>query len=149
MYNPMNKFIIDDVTPIINEKPELYKIKNNELVPRAVSEVKALLITKARNLIKKEMLRPKVDTGLGFSVDGGYQDLQNFKIGQDLNAPLVKDADGNFHEATPEMYNVIIGAIKTNGLALFSKKWSVEKDIEELTTFEELEQYYDNLKVNQ
>jgi len=70
--------------------------------------------------------RPSVDTGLGFSVDGGIIDVKNFEIGRKYVLPQVKAADGIFYDVTDENYIAIISAIELNGITLYQTKWGKE-----------------------
>jgi hypothetical protein len=71
--------------------------------------------------------RPRVDTGLGFFVDGGYSDLTNFQIGKELGLLVIKDADNIEHSIAIEDYDTILSAIKTKGLSLIQSNWEFKK----------------------
>lgn len=89
----------------------------------------------------KEILngRPIVDTGLGFNVDGGYRDLQNFEAGMTLGFNTVKDADGIKHDVTTEDLEAIILAIKMKGLEIYQAKWAYEDAVNNANTVEEVQ----------
>lgn len=70
--------------------------------------------------------RPKVDTGLGFSVDGSHADLQNFKLGQDIGLLSVIDSEGISQAITAEDYATIITAIQVANVALMQTKWNTK-----------------------
>lgn len=70
--------------------------------------------------------RPKVDTGLGFSVDGSHADLQNFKLGQDIGLLSVIDSEGISQTITVEDYATIITAIQVANVALMQTKWDTK-----------------------
>jgi hypothetical protein len=103
--------------------------------------LKSALKAKVSTKYKAIMERPAVDTGLGFSVDGGYADLQNFQIGKEFGLPQVKDVNGVFHDVTAEDYDTIIAAIKAKGLQLYNEKWLAEQEVEAISTLEELMAY--------
>lgn len=71
-----------------------------------------------------------VDTGLGFSVNGGRDNLRDFETGKKHNLPQIKDSDNNFHDATAEMYDTVIGAIELNGISTYQWKWAKEVEID-------------------
>ena len=59
-------------------------------------------------LFKEAAKRPAVDTGLGFSVDGGPLDLMNFEAGRDIGLTTVKSSDNVLHEVTATELDTII-----------------------------------------
>lgn len=73
-----------------------------------------------------------IDTGLGFSVDGGRDSLEDFKTGKELALPSVRDSDNIFHDATDEMYDVIILKIQQAGALVYQTKWAKEEKIDKL-----------------
>jgi len=73
--------------------------------------------------------RPSVNTTLGFNVDGGREDLENFQIGKDLGLLKVVDVDGVSHDIVLDDYDVIINAIKTTGLAFMQSKWDLKAEL--------------------
>lgn len=85
------------------------------------------------------MGRPVIDTGLGFSVDGGYRDLINFESGKAAGFNVVKDADGIKHTIADEDWDSIINAIRSNGLEIYRLKWDYEEAVNSATTIEEVE----------
>lgn len=87
----------------------------------------------------KDSEKPIVDTGLGFSVDGGYQNKQDFEVAKKYAFPMCKASDNTFHPVTASDYDTIIFAIEMNGIALYQRKWELEGLIESATTIEELE----------
>lgn len=127
------------------EKPELYFYDktSNEIKKRSLQEARNKVKEKYINNFKKNTARPRVDTGLGFDVDGSYQDLLNFEVGAEFQLTTLKDADNNIHEVTAEDYNTIIQKIKENGIRLLSEKWQKEQEIENMT-FKQLESFYDS-----
>jgi len=70
--------------------------------------------------------RPSVVTGLGFSVDGAYTDLQNFQIGQRAGLLTIVDVDGTPQTVVLEDYDTIINAIDERGLSLMQIKWDTK-----------------------
>lgn len=88
--------------------------------------------------------RPKVDTGLGFTVDGSHADLQNFKLGQALGLLSVVDSEGVLQVITIEDYATVITAIQVTQLTLMQTNWDAKAllqavDLESLTAIVELD----------
>ncbi len=88
--------------------------------------------------------RPKVDTGLGFFVDGGPADLQNFKLGQTLGLLSMIDSSGDTQVITIEDYDTVITAIQVANLELMQTKWNAKAllqavDLQSPTVLEELD----------
>ena len=88
--------------------------------------------------------RPKVDTGLGFTVDGSHADLQNFKLGQALGLLSVVDSEGVLQVITIEDYATVITAIQVAQLALMQTNWDAKAllqavDLESLIAIAELD----------
>lgn len=74
--------------------------------------------------------RPRVEVvSLGYAVDGGRLDLDNFKNGRDIAYPYIMDADNQPHPAELSDYDAVIRAIQENGAALISWKWSKKEEI--------------------
>lgn len=82
--------------------------------------------------------KPTVDTGLGFSVDGGRSNLQDFQTGQKYALTHVKASDNQFYPVSITDYDTIINAIEQNGIDLFNKKWAKEQEIDALLTLDEI-----------
>lgn len=84
--------------------------------------------------------RPRVDTGLGFAVDGGYADVENLKVGRAMGLTQVKDADNIMQTITLDQWDTIIGAAQARGLALYQTKWQTEDAINAATSMQALEE---------
>ena len=125
----------EDGTPMVDEE-------GNQVITKGL---KSALKEKVSTKYKAMMVRPEVDTGLGFKVDGGYQDLQNFQIGKELGVLVVKDVDGVMHDITIDQYDDILTAIKTTGLELFNQKWQKEAEVDAISSIEELIEFEANL----
>lgn len=75
-------------------------------------------------------LRPRVEVpSLGYFVDGGRDDLDNFKNGRDIAYPFIMDADNKLHPAELADYEAVIRAIQENGSALIGWKWAKKEEI--------------------
>lgn len=99
--------------------------------------VKQSMIEDLKLTFKEKALRPIIDTGLGYSVDGGREDLENFKVGKEFGFEYVKDSEGEMKPATAENYDTIILEIKKYGILLYQKKWEKEEEIENLQTVDD------------
>lgn len=106
-------------------------------IERPLAEVKDQLKAKVKEIFISESKRPRVDTGLGYSIDGSREDLENFNIGKKRGFPFIKDVDGMDHPATTAEYDAAITAIEDYGMFLLQKKWNSEADIENLKTIDE------------
>ena len=84
--------------------------------------------------------RPRVDTGLGFAVDGGYEDVENLKVGRAMGLTTVKDADNVMQTITLDQWDTIIGAAQAKGLSLYQAKWQTEDAINAATSVQALEE---------
>lgn len=118
----------EDGSPMLDED-------GNQVVTKGLKD---RLKQKNSQEFKTKIARPRVATGLGFDVDGSYQDLQNFQVGKEFGILEIKDADGNIHSISLEDYDTIITAIKAKGLELYKAKWVAEAEIDALTTMEEI-----------
>ncbi len=95
-------------------------------VEKSVADVQKLLLKDISDSFKSFGKRPVVDTGLGFNVDGGLDDLQRFEIGKELGITVMMDKDGISHDVSADDYDAVILAIKTYGLTLYQTKWTRE-----------------------
>jgi hypothetical protein len=105
--------------------------------PRDTEEVKQRMLKDLSDTFKVLSKRPKVDTTLGFIIDGGREDLENLKVGKEFNLPFIKDANGINHSITNEDYDTAILAIKQNGINLYQTKWNKKAEIDSFTTIEQ------------
>ncbi|MEW5832135.1 MAG: hypothetical protein AB1763_04795 [Campylobacterota bacterium] len=102
--------------------------------PKTLDQLKDDKLQELRDAFNSKSLRPRVDTGLGYYVDGSYADLRNFEIGQEFGLQFIKDADGADHPATAGDYDLVIAAIKQHGLDLYQWKWAKGQEIAACTT---------------
>lgn len=127
--------LIDDRLEVNEDGSPMLDEEGNQVVTKGLKD---RLKQKNSQEFKNKMQRPRVATGLGFDVDGSYQDLQNFIVGKEFGVLDVKDADGNVHTIAIEDYDTIVNAIKAKGLELYKAKWVAEAEIDALTTMEEI-----------
>jgi len=85
-------------------------------------------------------IRPRVDTTLGYDVDGGYEDLTNYENAKILELDTIKDADNNMQSVTAEELDIIIQKIREHGAAQYQRKWTIEAELNNASTIEELNQ---------
>lgn len=117
-------------------------VRTYEEIPRDIEQLQNVLLGKLSAAFKSiTSQRPVVDTGLGFYVDGGKDDLTNFEVGKKYALPEVKDYKGETHPVTVEQYDNIIQAIEVNGLNLFQEKWTKEQDIKALGSVADIKLY--------
>lgn len=101
-------------------------------IPLDIAIVKERMKKSIKDTFQSKADKPIVDTGLGFSVDGGYRNLVDFQIGKEFAFPSVKDSDNNFQPVTASDYDTIINAIKTSGVTLYQTKWAKEAEVDTL-----------------
>ena len=118
-------------TPTQALEGNIYKV-GYTATPRPLEEVKAALKASIKARFIEKQAEPEVDTGLGFSVDGGYDKVKDFEIGKKYSFPSVKASDDNFYPVTSEDYDTIITAIETYGITLFQTKWAKEAEVDAL-----------------
>lgn len=88
--------------------------------------------------------KPRVTTTLGFDVDGGRDNKDDFfskwEAMSDSDVTTVRDADNQFHTGiTKAQMQVIYRAIVANGELLLANKWAKEVEVNACTTIEELD----------
>lgn len=124
----------------IEQEPEVRDgvvYMNYEIVTN-LTDAKAKVKAKVKDLFLAKVSRPVIDTGLGFNVDGSKDDLANFEIAKSLELNFIKDADGEMHQIEVLDWDIIIKAIKQKGVLLFQEKWELESKIDACTTAKEL-----------
>lgn len=104
-----------------------------------LEDQKSVKLGALSEMLREVSLRPAVDTGLGFSVDAGYQDLQSFTVGLELGVTSVRSTDNQSYVVTLEQLEQIVNTIKNNGLHLLQTKWALEDAIKQASTQQELD----------
>jgi hypothetical protein len=91
--------------------------------------------------------RPEVDTGLGFSVDGGAEDLANFKIGKSQELLKIVDSS-NITQTLSSIddYDTITSAIQAKKISLLEIKWQFKSDLNAIDTTLSLADYRSAVK---
>ena len=85
-----------------------------------------------KQIFLSKMEKPIVDTGLGFSVDGGRDNLQDFKTGLNRGYWFARDSNNIMHLNLSEAdMQQIVEKIEDNGMALYQRKWELESLVEE------------------
>ena len=105
-------------------------------IEKELDEVKARMKAELKGVFEAKELKPNVDTGLGFSVDGGRANLQDFESGLAMGVLTVRASDNTMHEVTVEQMQSIINAIRASGLSLYQTKWTKEAQIDVLADVE-------------
>lgn len=110
-------------------------------IEKPLDSVKAAMKDDLKVTFIKLGLKPIVDTGLGFSVDGGRANLQDFESGLAMGVLSVRGSDNLMHEVTVEQMQGIINTIRANGLSLYQTKWEKEAQIDALEDVEACKLY--------
>jgi len=107
-----------------------------------LDEVKARMLKdlKVRKLEKQDG-RPVVDTGLGFSVDGGYRDMQNLEGGKALGLTFCKDVDGINQSVELTDWDNILMAVRSSGLSIILDNADKKDEIAALADVEACIEY--------
>lgn len=135
--------LLDDRLEVDEDGNPMLDSDGKQIITRGL---KSALKDKVSQKYKAMMVRPEVDTGLGFSVDGSYADLKNFETGKEYGILQVKDVDGVFHDINIEDYDTIIKAIKEKGIELFTAKWNKELEVDAISSIDELKAFEDELE---
>lgn len=110
-------------------------------IEKELDEVKARMKAELKGVFEAKGLKPIVDTGLGFSVDGGRANLQDFESGLAMGILNVRASDNTMHEVTVEQMQSIINTIRANGLSLYQTKWQKEAQIDALADIDACKLY--------
>lgn len=82
----------------------------------------------------EKTIRPVVDTGLGFSVHAGRDDIDDFEKGKLVGAnTFIIASDNTRHTVTPEEFDQVIVLMVSNGLSLKQRKWAKRDEIRDAT----------------
>lgn len=84
------------------------------------------------NKVNKKMAlseRPILDTTLGFKIDGGKEDLDNFIMAKELGITYIYDADGVKRDITPGDIDLIIKTIYNYRFSIMEKKWLADVEV--------------------
>jgi len=129
----------EETDPYLQKFPEVPAVfKDNDDPLKTAKEVK-LIKLKAYTKEQLNIERPRVDTGLGFEVDGGKEDLLFFENGQKLKLTELRDADNQMQTINLEDWDTILDAIRTRAFNILKFKWETEELIKNATTIEELD----------
>lgn len=113
--------------------------QNFEIVEMSVDNFKKIRLTILKKETEKALEeRPEIDTGLGFSVEGGYRDLINFDSGKKMGLNKIRDSQNKTKIIDPLEWDTIIGAIRNYGLKILQSKWDTEDLINAATTHVEV-----------
>lgn len=127
-----SKWEYQETPKVKPEQPNEYSEWNEGLWEWVVNFnlLKTFKLSRLNASFKLKSARPRVEVvSLGYAVDGGREDLDNFKNGRDIMFPIIRDADNKNHPSTIEAYNAVIKAIQDNGAALIGWAWSKKEEI--------------------
>jgi len=129
---PQLSYAFDIDTLTVNK---IYTIKEKTL-----NEVKDTKLTEVKTELLKKQTNPIVDTGLGYSVDGARENLDDFSRNleymkrNNIADDTVRDSDNNYQlNQTQDNFQTIIDAIFNNGKAILGWKWQTEETIKNST----------------
>lgn len=106
-------------------------------VEKSLEEVIARMLKTLRKKYEDVSLRPKVDTGLGYFVYGGSDDINELIIWKDYAETEIFDAYGNIQSVTGASYTAIASAIKNNRQRLFREAKTKVSEIKALASIDE------------
>ena len=101
---------------------------------KPIEEVKGLMFNDLFDEGLKRENSAKVDTGLGFTVDGSERGLSAFALGAKKGVSRVRDENFMPHNVTVPQVNAILTAIEDNILSIFNAKEAKFDEIIALTT---------------
>jgi len=138
-YRQKLRDIIADKTtdPYLVEFPNIPKIVDTG---DELENQKEILLVKLRAKTKERLTgRPRIETGLGFAVDGSTEDLMLFENAQKMGLTELRDADNQMQDIELSDWDEILDAIRIYGYGILKHKWDTEKLIKDASTLEELE----------
>ena len=133
-YRALLRDITDDVTDpfsIVFPTPP-----NIRMVQTLATEEGLRFAIKARikkMFAEKLSARPAVDTGLGYSVDGGKHDIENLSLALDVGATTIRDSAGAYQTVDSATLSTIVTTIKQNRVSIIQAKWASDDALEALT----------------
>lgn len=108
-----------------------------DITDKPVEEVQTKMLKDLNEVAESNETSASLDTGLGFTVRAGRNDLDSFERGAKRNLKEVRDINGVKRTITvPEMAK-IAEDIETQGMVLFETKWNKFDEIKAFTTVAE------------
>jgi hypothetical protein len=104
---------------------------------RNIVEVQSSMLKDLKEAYVSYSARPRVDSTLGFFVDGGRDDLQNFEMGKKYGILTIKDADNVEQTIVAADNDTILITIESQAIALMQTKWAKQAVINAFTTVPE------------
>lgn len=131
---------------VLGNRVRVWAVQNKFSTPE---EVAAYLVQRKAEKVQSlkahiaTITKPRVTTGLGYDVDGGRDNKDDFfskwEAMLDTDVTTVRDVDNQFHpNTTRAQMQTIYRAIVANGEAVLSWKWQKEIEIASCTTFAQL-----------
>lgn len=145
--NPSKQW--EEITPELDEDGnynQTYSLVDREASEEEITAAKKSLLAEKLNIVNsrfKELTsRPIIATSLGFSVDGGSQDLNNFKSGKSQGLLVIRDSE-NAEQTLSSLddYDLIISAIEAENIRLMNKKWELKNDLSSIDSTLDYEDY--------
>jgi len=96
---------------------------------RPLTEVQDMMLKDLNETFDKYSVRPRVDSTLGYFIDGARTDKENFEVGKKHNLPQIVDADNIYHNVTSADYDIILNAIELHGISLWQTKQTKRAEI--------------------
>lgn len=137
-----DKRYYDFIESVVAVDCEYHVTYNSTAKPLA--EVKARLKSDVSSKYKKDSKRPRVDTSLGYFIDGSRDDLDNFERGLKRGSTKIMDADNMLHDATREDFDTCVRAIEDAGEAMIIAKWKEKLKIDSFSSIQECIDYEKN-----
>jgi hypothetical protein len=99
---------------------------------------KIYFIEKVKEKFNKSSVNNIVDTGLGYTVNGNYEDYLNFDIAKSVGITEVSDSSGIIHVLNTGDIDTILNAVKMAGLVLIQNKRTKIAEINACATVADL-----------
>lgn len=130
-----NYTIVDKFEEYTDSEEVVQTIPMQQLAALRISKMKDV-----RSIFREKAVRPTVVTSLGFTMQGGYEDLQSLEVGALLGSSELRDIDNVMHIVTPEEFAQVIIEVRISGGVIKRNKWTLEATIKNpTTTLEELQ----------
>lgn len=108
---------------------------------RPLYDVQTRMLDKLRSVYEYLGERPKIDTGLGYYVYGGRDDIEELVDAKDNAETTILDADDNIQNVTGVSYTAIATAIKAHRAMLRNRAKFKVSEIKAFTTIEQCINY--------
>lgn len=103
------------------------------VVTLSLSDKQSALQTQLTAHYQTILADPHCDTGLGFEVNAGYENLTDFREGLTKGWLRVRDYANQYHDVSESEMAQIIDKIVAYGFAVKARKWALEDEIKNAT----------------